>query len=254
MMDTSALSCSVCGKTYTGDSAPKQLRMHELGAHKRTKTEKTDMSQTTNEKQKEAGAAEKPNLNPNLTADERAIVERVMDQDQSDLSWMTVTEDEMEDYSLQRDPMELPPPAKKAQEEQRYAFHWAKLHADRIDQMTKQARPPYQWALCTRSTTPWLAKWVNDAYGCVTRHDCALMMKPWHHHMMVRQAKEELNKAYEDGSGIQGRKNKIAERDGDVEAYAGKKFAIGKGDEVLADESYIDGSEGNGELAAAGEA
>jgi len=252
-MEATACTCAVCGKTYTGDSAEKQLRMHKLSAHERTKLKETEaMSKPTTEVKKESGTAEKPNLNPNLTAAERAIVERVIGQDESDLSWMTVTEGDMEDYSLQGDPMELPPPAKKAQYECRFAFHWAKLDAGRIDELTKQARPPYRWALCTRSTTPELAQWVNDAYGCVTRHDCALLMKPWHHHELVKRAKAELSKAHEDGTGIAGRKNQIAERDDDVEAYSGKKFGIGKGDEVLADESYMDGSEGNGELAAAG--
>jgi len=196
----------------------------------------------------ETGKTINPNVNPNLTAEERQIVDRVESQD---TSWMTIKESDMEDFSLMADPMELPPPAKKAQDEKRYAFHWAALTPSRIDQLTKMANPPLRWAICTRTTFPELAPWINDAYGCVTRHDCALLFKPWSHHMKVKEAKDALNKAYEEGSGIKGGKNKIASRDGDVEVLSGKQYKIDGNDQVLADESTFDG-EDVGEMASAG--
>ena len=145
---------------------------------------------------------------------------------------MTITEADMEDFSLMSDPMALPPPARKAQEERRYAFHWAELKPSRIDPLTRRAVPPLRWAIATRTTFPELAPYVNDNYGCVTRHDCALLFKPWGHHARVIEEKHRLNKAYEEGSGLSGGKNKIASRDGDVEAMTGQKYRIGATDEV----------------------
>jgi hypothetical protein len=69
--------------------------------------------------------------------------------------------------------------------------------------------------------------------------------------MKVKEAKDALNKAYEEGSGIKGGKNKIASRDGDVEVLSGKQYKIDGNDQVLADESTFDG-EDVGEMASAG--
>lgn len=193
----------------------------------RTKEAKDNMNE--NKKSPEVASESKPNLNPNLTAEERQIVDRVASQD---TSWMTITEGDMEDFSLMADPLELPPPAKKAQQERRYAFHWAELKPARIDQLTRMAVPPLRWAIATRTTYPELAPYVNDNYGCVTRHDCALLFKPWAHHARVIEAKHKLNDAYEQGSGMKGAKNKITGRDGDVEAMTGSKHRIGATDEV----------------------
>jgi hypothetical protein len=199
-----------------------------------------------NEVKKETVVDEKPDLSPNLTAEEKAIADRVSGQD---TDWFTINEGDMEDFSLMSDPMELPPPAKKAQHERKFAFHWADMNTKRIDQLTKLANPPQRWALCTRTTFPELAPWINDLMGCVTREGCVLLFKPWHHHALVMKAKDALNKAYEAGSGIQGRKNKIASRDGDVEVMSGREFKIGGSDQVLADESdFGSGGEGMGAL------
>ena len=247
-MDEQTASCELCGKTFSGEKAATQLRGHMMRCPARKTERKKSMEALEPKTTKEPGKTEQPNINPNLTAEERQIVDRVASQD---TSWMTITEADMEDFSLMADPMELPPPAKKAQNERRYAFHWAQLTPARIDQMTKMAAPPMRWALCTRTTFPEIAPWINDAYGCVTRHDCALMFKPWAHHAKVMEAKQALNKAYEDGSGIEGRKNKIASRDGDVSVMSGSKYKIDGRDQVLADESNF-GGEDYGEAVGAG--
>lgn len=228
-------TCDQCGKTFTGDKAENQLRGHGMRCPARKKgTEKMEAAQT----KKEVGTESDPALKPaTLTAEERAIAERVAQQD---TSWMTIRESDMEDFSLMADPMELPPPAKKAQNERRYAFHWAQLTPARIDQLTKMAAPPMRWALCTRTTFPELSPFINDAYGCVTKADCALVFKPWSHHARVMEAKHALNKAYEDGSGIEARKNAIATRDDDVQVYSGAKYKIDGSDQVLADEDTME--------------
>lgn len=242
-METSA-SCEFCGQSYTGDKAANQLRGHKMACPVRKKQEKNIMAKT--EAATKTGN-DQPNLNPNLTADERAIADRVASQD---TSWMTITEGDMNDFSLMADPMELPPPAKKAQAEKRFAFHWAVLNPTRIDQLTKLSNPPQRWALCTRSTFPELAPYMNDVLGCVTKQDCALLFKPWHHHEMVKRAKADLNKAYEEGSGISGRKNKIASRDDDVEVVSGRKYKIDGSDQVMGDENDF----GSDSVSEAGEA
>jgi hypothetical protein len=235
-MDTEvSASCELCGKTYTGEKATSQLRGHSIHCPGRMKGKAMGQAAQT---KTEAGTASEPALKPTtLTAEERAIAERVAQQD---IDWMTISEEDMEDFSLMSDPMELPGPAKKAQQERRYAFHWAQLTPQRIDQLTKMANPPLRWALCTRTTFPELAPWINDAYGCVTKADCALVFKPWAHHAKVMEAKASLNKAYEDGSGIEARKNAIASRDDDVKVYSGEKYKIDGSDQVLADEESFE--------------
>jgi hypothetical protein len=237
-MDTTA-TCQDCGKQFNGDNARNQLRGHRMQCAKRkNENEAKDMNETKTKKAPGNGDEAKPNINPNLTAEERQIVDRVANQD---TSWMTITEGDMEDFSLMSDPMELPPPARKAQQERRYAFHWAELKPARIDQLTRMATPPLRWAIATRTTFPELSDYVNDNYGCVTRHDCALLFKPWAHHARVIEAKQRLTKAYEEGSGLTGGKNKIASRHSDVEVMTGPKHKIDGGDQVLADEAVFDG-------------
>jgi hypothetical protein len=242
---TAPATCQYCGKQYTGETARNQLRGHMMKC-----TRKNEAKDTMETKTKKApgNGDDKPNINPNLTAEERQIVDRVTNQD---TSWMTVTEADMEDFSLMADPMELPPPAKKAQQERKFAFHWADLKPARNDQLTRMAVPPLRWAIATRTTYPELAPYVNDNYGCVTRHDCALLFKPWAHHSRVIEEKARLNKAYEEGSGLKGGQNKIASRDGDVEAMTGPKYKIDGRDVVMADEAAFDGrGEEMGELVA----
>ena len=233
-------SCQYCGKLFTGDKAQNQLRGHRMQCVRAKRTKLTEEGRMKNQPAtNQPEPTEAGNISPTLTAEERAIADRVATQN---TDWFTITEADMEDFSLMSDPMQLPPPAQQAQKERRYAFHWAELKPQRIDQMTKMAIPPNRWALCTRTTTPWLSDYINDAYGCVTKHDCALLFKPWAHHARVMEAKHALNKAYEEGSGIQGRKNKIESRDDDVRVHAGKEYKIGGSDQVLADESAFDGS------------
>lgn len=246
-MEQVTASC-VCGKTYTGYThaqAEKRLQTHSRFCDAWKKAKESEAMNNEPQPTKEPEAIPTPNLNPHLTADERAIADRVMGD--SDTSWHTITEGDMEDFSLQRDPMELPPPAKLRQEEEKYAFHWAQLEPRRIDQLTKLAEPPMRWSICNRMTAPWLEGYFNDALGCVVREDCILLMKPWHHHMRVKARKTEQNKAYELTSGLNRGKQKIAERD-DLQTFDGPQYKIGKGDEVITDEAEMEMGEGEGDL------
>jgi len=219
------VACPLCGKTYTGDKAANQLRGHMMKCPRKktekTMTEKTQKQQPENETQKPKPLS--------LTPEERLIAELAESQD---TSWHTITEGDMEDFSLSGDPMELPPPAKKAQQERKYAFFWAQATHARIHQLTRVAVPPFRWSLCTRTTYPELAKYVNDQLGCVSREDCVLMFKPWAHHAIVVERKHKASMIEAESRGIEGGKHKIDDR-GDVEAYSGKKFKISGRDEVI---------------------
>lgn len=185
------------------------------------------------ETKKQAGSEATETTNPEikeaLTPDEKQIADMAASQD---TSWLTITEGDMEDFSLAENPMALPPPAQKAQDDRKYAFHWAEANHKRIHQLTKLANPPYRWVIVNRVTFPDIAPWVNDQVGCVTREGCILLAKPWHHHAVVIQRKRDAANLHEQGSGINKGKNRISERDDDVSVFTGKKFKIGAGDVV----------------------
>lgn len=111
-----------------------------------------------------------------LTPEEQAIAARIAaDQDRE---WETITEDSALDYSLGRWTFELPPEAKKAQDEKRFAFRWITRTKERIDEIrTKQ--PPARWWICNRSNTPFLAHLCDPVLGAVVREDQILVFQPW---------------------------------------------------------------------------
>ena len=208
-------TCEICGKEFETESA---LRGHKLGAHKADKAKEKNV-----------------NLSPKLTSTETAIAERAATQDDG---WFHLTEDDLEDFSLMQNPLDLPPEAAKEQNEKRLAFRWCERTPERVDQLTRHAQPPLRWAICNRNTTPFLKPYIDDLLGCVTSLDQVLLCKPWSHHMMVQQAKQELANVQDRSGTLSGKKDQIA-REG-TEVYEGKQYRIGDRDEVMADEGLAD--------------
>jgi hypothetical protein len=126
----------------------------------------------------------------NLTPEELAIAKRVAKEDDS---WQTITEGDMNDFSLQEDPYPLPPPAKKAEDEKRFEFRWIERKASRIDEMTGDQQPKHKrWWICNRTSTPFLAKYVDPIHGGVARYDQLLVFRPWSLHMLDRRIKDGI--------------------------------------------------------------
>jgi hypothetical protein len=118
-----------------------------------------------------------------ITAEEQAIAARTAAD--SNREWETIGEESALDYSLGRDKFELPEPAKKAQNEKRFAFRWIARTPARIDQI-RSAAIPERWWLCNSTNTPFLQKFLDPVLGCVTREDQILVFKPWWMHEKMK--------------------------------------------------------------------
>lgn len=174
---------------------------------------------------------------PNLTPEERAIAQRVANQN---TEWHTIREDELEDFSLSEDPYKLPPVAFKMQNEKKYAFRWCERTPERIDQITRTYDTYKRWTLVTRSTIPELESEVDSTLGCVCRGDQALLYRPWYYHENEKRMKAELAEAnYQSGS-LKGKKEQIEDRDDDVRVTTGNAAKIKSGDEVMWEEARDD--------------
>ena len=111
-----------------------------------------------------------------ITADEQAIAARVAADSTRD--WETIGEDSAIDYTLGRDKFELPPEAKKAQNERRFAFRWVARIPARIDAI-RNAEVPEKWWVCNSTNTPFLTQYLDPVLGCICREDQILMFQPW---------------------------------------------------------------------------
>lgn len=123
----------------------------------------------------------------NLTPEELAIAKRVGNEDDG---WQTITEGDINDFSLSEDPWKLPPPAQKAENEKRFAFRWIRRDPARLDEV-KNKPAPLRWWIANRTTTAFLAKYVDPVLGCIARHDQMLVFKPWWMYERERAAKWE---------------------------------------------------------------
>jgi hypothetical protein len=129
-----------------------------------------------NTPEKSIPAAESENLIRPLTSDEQAIAARVAADTSKE--WETIGEDSAIDYSLGKWIFDLPPEAKKMQDEKHYAFRWIQRTTSRIDELrTKQV--PARWWICNRSNTPFLAHLCDPVLGAVIKEDQILMFQPW---------------------------------------------------------------------------
>lgn len=178
---------------------------------------------------------------PVLGPEERGIAERVASQD---TSWFTLREDELTDFSLQINPLDLQfkyPEAWKMQVEKQFAFRWCTRTPQRIDELTRSVTPPLRWALVTRTTLPALEKYVDPVLGCIVCLDQALLCKPWGHHAIVKQAMAEMAESKARSSGM----DAVKDRHGDDKTpiMTGKEYQIRSTDEVQYEDSRTMGSD-----------
>ncbi len=178
-------TCPDCDREFKDKRG---LRMH------RCKSQKKEMEMTNKNETTKAPIT--------LSPEERGIADRVASQD---TEWFTIREDELNDFSLMVNPLDIKetiPEAWKMQVEKVYAFRWCERTSRRIDELTKSVSPPLRWALVTRTTCPELEKYVDPVLGCICNLDQALLFKPWAHHQLVKDAKANMAKNRSDSSGM----------------------------------------------------
>lgn len=179
-----------------------------------------------------------PEIRP-ITAEEQAIAARVAAD--SSREWETIGEDSAIDYSLGRDLFELPPPAKKEQEEKRYAFSWIERTQRQIDKI--RSKPiPLKWWICNSTNTPFLKGYFDPVLGGVTREDMILVFKPW---WMRTKQREMVDEITEGKNADLTRRNK--EKRGAAEfvagaGEAGEKLSLKGNDNIVYDGDREEGS------------
>lgn len=177
-----------------------------------------------------------------LTPEQQAVYNRVLAET---AEWETITEDEMNDFSLSISPLDLKhnfPEAFKAQNERLYAFRWCERTDKRIDELTKGGHPITRWKICTRLTCPFLDKYIDKTLGCIARLDQILLFRPWDRHMIEKNAKFKLAEAHANS----GKPENIATRRASdkIEAWSGPEYKIGSRDDI----QYEDFREDIGDL------
>jgi hypothetical protein len=174
--------------------------------------------------------ASNPGSGTSLTPDQQAIFNRVQAET---ADWEVIREDQMNDFSLAVSPLDLRhnfPEAERAQKEKQYAFRWCERTDKRIDELTRGGHPVTRWKICTRSTTPFLAQYVDGVLGCIARLDQILLFRPWERHMMEQKAKGALTEAHVNSGKPE---NLALRRAGEkVEAYSGPEYKIDSRDVV----------------------
>ena len=213
------IKCEICEKELNVGGDPSKDGL-ALAAHMRT-------HESPKEKPKKA-------TNLSLTPEQQAIAERISSAQANDFE--TIREDDLNDFSLMNNPFDLPPEAQKLQNEKVYAFRFCERTPDRIDFLTKSVAPPLQWKLVNKVTLPELGHLVDPIIGGVIVMDQILLYKPWSWHQMVKEAKQELANNRDRSGNLDGKKQAIESSIENVEAYTGKRYKIGSGDQVVTSE------------------
>jgi len=169
-----------------------------------------------------------------LTPEQQAIATRAEAQQKMR---RPIREDELNDFSLMKNVLDLPEAAQKLQDKKIYAFRWCERTPERIDFLTRSEQPPMRWGLVTRTTIPELEDAVEPMLGCVCRLDQALLYKYWEDHARVQKAKMELAEAGLQTGSLEGKKHQIEDRDEDVKVFTGPDHKISGSDVVMGDES-----------------
>ena len=169
----------------------------------------------------------------NLTPEQKAIAERA---DLQDKSWHTLREDELNDFSLMTNILDLPKEAARLQKNKIYAFCWRTRTPERIDELTRSVKPPLRWGLVTRTTIPELQDLIDPLLGCIPRLDQVLMYKPWAHHIIVEKAKIELADAGLNTGSLEGSRIQMQDKNADVEVMTGQAQKISGSDELMGEE------------------
>ena len=180
---------------------------------------------------------------PNLTQDEAAIFQRIAGD--TDKDWQTITEGDIEDYSLGENPFKLPEPAKKRLDAKEFAYRWVERTPARLDQV-KYMQAPKRWWICNSTNTPYLEDFIDPILGCVCNLDQMLVFKPYWMHMENQRRKMELAENQSAQKDISNRDGKTVD-DGKIEYRSGDNAKIGSGDEVVADVGLMDEMEGRSE-------
>jgi hypothetical protein len=178
-----------------------------------------------------------------LTPEQQALVNRATAET---ADWAPINEGDVNDFSLMVTPLDLKanfPEAWKKQVEKKYAFRWCEKTDKRIDELTKGGHPVTQWKLCTRLTTPFLAKYVDSIIGCVTRLDQVLLFRPWDRHMIEKNARNRITEAKENSDSPENMALRRASEG--VNAFSGPEHKIGSGDVVQYEDSRDDSSDGD---------
>lgn len=173
-----------------------------------------------------------------LTPEQQAIANRA---NAETADWAPIRGDEVNDFSLMITPLDLRnnfPEAWKEQSEKRYAFRWCERTDKRIDELTRGGHPLTQWKICTKTTTPFLSRYVDQILGCIARLDQILLFRPWDRHMMEKGARRQITEAKEASEKPENLALKRASEK--VNAFSGPEHKIGSNDEV----QYEDSREG----------
>ncbi len=180
-----------------------------------------------------------------LTPDEMAIFHRVQAETQD---WKTITEGDVEVFSLGDDPF-LPPPEALARERAReFKFRWITRSPQRLDQV-RNLRVPLRWWVCNSTNTPFLSKHIDPVTGSVNREDQMLVFKPWWMFEKERGYKNELADRSTNSGEIMSRDKQS--RDG-VHMSAGvrtleqepMRFEVKGGDIIMGDQESLDRADG----------
>lgn len=183
---------------------------------------------------------------PTLTPEEHAIYQRVMAESDE---WRTLSEGDMEEFSLSESIFKLPPEAIAKERLKEMKFRWITRSRERVDQI--RAKPvPLKWYICNRSQTPFLSKYVDPTTGSVNREDQMLVFKPWWMWERELAIKRDLADSRDRSGDIKSRDG--VSRSGvhmsagvrDIDSQEKFRAEISGDDIVMGDEAAIDRSRG----------
>lgn len=158
------------------------------------------------------------NMQDNMTSEERAIYSRVAAESDE---WKTITEGDIEDFSLAEDPFKLPLPAQKLRDQEEFAFRWITRTQSRVDEM-KNKRPPFAWwpVNSMQPVAGLFDKFIDPIHGGIGKEDQILVFKPW----WMFQKELDYERMLADGNSADiTSKNKAKTPAGDLEYRAGKR-------------------------------
>lgn len=171
-----------------------------------------------------------------LTAEETALAQRIANEDSD---WETLTEADIEDFSLCEDPYMLPLEAAKAQNEHKFAYKWAEMKPERLNEL-RSLSVPKRWWICNRTTMTFLTKYCDPNHGAIQKQDQILMFKPWWMHEKYQLLKMQMADAQDKAGDLEQKHETGTESH---EWLAGDRFKIGNKDQVMeeADSFSIEG-------------
>ena len=168
------------------------------------------------------------NTSSTLTPEESAIFQRVQGETSD---WKTITEGDIEDFSLAQYPFQLKPEAQKLLNEKKFAFRFAEMKPANLD-ILRNAPVPLKWWICNATTMPTLRKYCDPIHGGIQELDQILMFKPYWMHKKVLDAKKELAEIQDKGGSLEMKDGEV-DKDRGIEWHAGERHKITSRDEVM---------------------